>query len=466
MEQAHPYKKLGGFLKLYVVFSFIDFASIALLIPLNLWANFIDFYAFLTKGMYILAAFLLVSILIMTTAEIVRFVALIQLVNRRPNFLKLLIIGVSIKVVSAGLQLLVLLLGDRLQLESALAFATIADSVLFGVVLNGLLLWYFFRSVRVRTYMGNDEYLAEVPIIKVSRRPQPAIPDYVAPSIQFPPPNSQSRIWVPDTRGSFPIEAFAPPAKTKKPVSKPLIVVLSCIAAVIVLCIGLVYFAVFIPRSATDIPVSIGGIVDRQIKIQESSKFLPPVRFFDTVDEAIKDRFEQEKGNLVLLSGELFRFQDEDSVTTFYMVDNLQDERLLVAMCVDKHDGNFSNFLFAHALTLRPGDRLRPVNYQYSDADAAAHYVFDSLSAYDVYSRANSGQWTAIGISESDNVYNMTILGQSPTEIYTFYDEGVKYYVWCYVGLDMREALIGSPEGNVVSFTLGSIEEKLDIRFD
>jgi hypothetical protein len=254
--------------------------------------------------------------------------------------------------------------------------------------------------------------------------------------------------------------------KTKKPVSKTLIVVLSCVVAVIVLCIGLVYFAVFAPRSPIDAQMTIGGVIDRQIKIQENSEFHPPVRFFDTVDEAIKDYFEREEGSLTLLSDELFRFEDEDSVTTFYMLDNHQGERLLAAMCVDKHEGNFSNFLFAHALTLHPGDRIKPVSYQYSDADAAAHYVFDSLSAFDVYSRANSDQWTAIGISESDNVYNMTILGQSPTEIYTFYDEGVKYYVWCYVGLDMREALIGSPEGNMMDFTLGSIEEKLDIRFD
>jgi hypothetical protein len=121
--------------------------------------------------------------------------------------------------------------------------------------------------------------------------------------------------------------------------------------------------------------------------------------------------------------------------------------------------------LFVHALTLHADDRLKRTGYRFTDVDCVASYLFDSLGAYDVYSRANSNQWTAIGISESDNVYNMTILGQPPTEIYTFYDEGVKYYVWCYVGLDMREALIGDPKGNVAGFTLGSIAEKLDIRF-
>ena len=254
--------------------------------------------------------------------------------------------------------------------------------------------------------------------------------------------------------------------KVKKPVSTKRIVVLSCIAAAILFCVAAVYFVVLAPRPATDVPVSIHGVIDRQIKIENITGYQAPTRFFDTVDEAIEDRFEREERNLVLLSDELFRFEDEDSVTTFYMEDNLQGERLLIAMCLDKDDRGFSNFLSGHALTLHPGDRAKPINYQFSDAEAAAHYVFDSLMPLDVYSRANSGQWTAIGISESDTVYNMTILGKSPTEVYTFYDEGVKYYVWCYVGLDLREALIGNPTSNVAEFTLGGIVEKLDIRFD
>jgi hypothetical protein len=242
-------------------------------------------------------------------------------------------------------------------------------------------------------------------------------------------------------------------------------IVLAVLAAIAIFIGGYIFVAILIPRPADGIPVTIGGLAGEQMKIQELSRYKPPLRYFDTTDESVKYEALHSGGEIVLRSDELFRFEDDDAITSFYIIENLDGKNILEAFCMNKKDNQVSNVLMYFANWMDPTEPLFPTNYVYSDADAAAQYIFDTLRSFDVYSRANSDQFTAIGVSESDSVYDMTILGKPPTDIYTFTFEGTKYYVWCYVGLDMRKALIGDPNDHS-KYTLGKMEELLDIRFD
>lgn len=49
-------------------------------------------------------------------------------------------------------------------------------AAIFGILLSLLYLLYFFKSVRLRTYMGSDAYITQGPW-KFASAPIPAIPD-------------------------------------------------------------------------------------------------------------------------------------------------------------------------------------------------------------------------------------------------------------------------------------------------
>ncbi|MCL1951199.1 MAG: hypothetical protein FWF60_00075 [Oscillospiraceae bacterium] len=66
--------------------------------------------------------------------------------------------------------------------EIGMLFAILLVSVLLLVIIGSyfLMMLYYVRSVRVRTYMGSDEYLRLAFFTKKIKGPEPAVPDAAA----------------------------------------------------------------------------------------------------------------------------------------------------------------------------------------------------------------------------------------------------------------------------------------------
>jgi len=167
--KPHPYQKLGGWLMVFTIIPLIT-------LPYGLFTQIRDLSQFsyaqdLTSGLYLLGK-------VMYFVNVGFSIAVsVMVFQRKPLFLRIRQIGFF----TTALQTI---------LTEANSFATTDDDIfaLFGLMMIPMLLimipfmmylfmLYYFRSVRVRTYMGSDEYLRRAFFTKKVKWPEPAVPD-------------------------------------------------------------------------------------------------------------------------------------------------------------------------------------------------------------------------------------------------------------------------------------------------
>ena len=175
-RETHPYQKLGGWLKLFVVWQFIGLAFILLSIftkdgfvgVLREWASHPGAHGFLLLAKQ--------TGPIVTVALYVAFA--VRVIRRDPLFFRTRQLAIAVNAVTMLLNTANVLLfgladyGIYRNKETYMLF--LALTFLFGLILPML---YYTRSVRVRTYMGSDEYLRRAFFTKKVKGPQPAVPD-------------------------------------------------------------------------------------------------------------------------------------------------------------------------------------------------------------------------------------------------------------------------------------------------
>ena len=76
---------------------------------------------------------------------------------------------------------------------------------------------------------------------------------------------------------------------------------------------------------------------------------------------------------------------------------------------------------------------------------------------------ANQGKPIYYGIAEDENIYNLRILGDAPTNIIPFEYNGKIYFYWFYVDVNFLDEVRGKVDFS--NMTLGEIVEILDIHF-
>jgi len=168
-NETHPYQKLGGWLWLLTVPSLI-------LTPYSIFILIRDLIQFPYAQSLECLLFLLIKAAITVNIGF-NLAANIMVMRRRPLFLRVRQIGFFV----TSLQML---------LTFANTVVTTDDDIfaLFGLMMIPMLLvmipiviylfmLYYFRSVRVRTYMGSDEYLRLAFFTKKIEAPAPAAPD-------------------------------------------------------------------------------------------------------------------------------------------------------------------------------------------------------------------------------------------------------------------------------------------------
>jgi len=169
-SESHPYQKLGGWLKFNVVMAFLGvlFGVFSELTTLKEW----PFYE--GAELWVHLARWLCLVYIWTLAVLWAAMA----IRHDPRFVRtwqLVYIG---SVVNWAIHVTQrTLYGFPEDVSVAIGTASIVFSALS--ILLGLSLWtlYYTKSVRVRTYMGSDEYLRVAFFTKKVKGPAPAVPD-------------------------------------------------------------------------------------------------------------------------------------------------------------------------------------------------------------------------------------------------------------------------------------------------
>jgi len=165
MPQTHPYQKIGGWLRFFQVMMIISLSLYGLLIPINLLQVMIDSmtWAEFAKDTF---TNLLSALMMFPT---------IQLLSRKPSFLMMYHVFFLINLVSFPLQLI--FLHNYSDLDGLTQVFTWVFAIIFSV--GGFIIYrlYYTRSVRVRTYMGTDEYITKCPFTRGVTPPVPAVPD-------------------------------------------------------------------------------------------------------------------------------------------------------------------------------------------------------------------------------------------------------------------------------------------------
>ena len=168
MYAAHPYQKLGGWLLLFTIIPFIA-------LPFGLFTQIRDLSQFsyardLAGTLYLLA-------------KVIYFVNLgfnltgsVMVIQRKPWLLRVRQINLLIAV----LQIIITYTRSAIIADEAaalMAIAMLVMAIIIGPIELYLFMLYYFRSVRVRTYMGSDEYLRRAFFTKKIKGPEPAVPD-------------------------------------------------------------------------------------------------------------------------------------------------------------------------------------------------------------------------------------------------------------------------------------------------
>ena len=182
--EAHPYKKLGGWLWLIVASSFLSLPLqiVNLLLKIrqaNNLATMLNSFAE-EFGATLMSGYQPAALDFLPLASCVISVVIAVLILRRnPRFLRLYQLSflVSICLVFVGLFADGFILDAIDELGIAVALIIIVLSILLGIGSLFLYLLYYTKSVRVRTYMGSDEYLRLAFFAKKVKGPEPAVPD-------------------------------------------------------------------------------------------------------------------------------------------------------------------------------------------------------------------------------------------------------------------------------------------------
>ena len=170
--QSNPYKKLGGWLLFFVIAS-IAAAIVGLLAALFFFmlalAEIETTFGNVINASNAAAIFGWAGFpIILGFASFMFLIYAVHLCRRKARFLR------SCQWAVTGCLMLYLFF-------LAISFATILSTQLLCcapiAVGLGLLPLYFTRSVRVRTYMGSDEYLRRAWFTKKIKGPEPAVPD-------------------------------------------------------------------------------------------------------------------------------------------------------------------------------------------------------------------------------------------------------------------------------------------------
>jgi len=173
-NEAHPYQKLGGWLLFFVICNLFSMVNLFSRGSSGPWA-LLGFFTYVSGVEFVC---LLAMLLLQLYKIAINITTAIMVIRRSPYFLRLEQLSWLGSILGQAVSLPILFslqpqypAGGNITL--IIAFGAIPMTVVMIVVL----MLYYAKSVRVRTYMGSDEYLRLAFFAKKIKGPEPAVPD-------------------------------------------------------------------------------------------------------------------------------------------------------------------------------------------------------------------------------------------------------------------------------------------------
>ena len=165
---THPFQKLGGFLAvltyLYLLIGIYDAYRVLRLLLGGMKGGFIPLIS------NAVGVFICIKMFVMIQKKDTEFVHFYEMV-------KVILFGIQIVGSVLTTIFFAITLGSYAGLSIGIFWGFMLPALLFGVLGFFLIMLYFDKSVRVRTYFGTDEYLKKSMFLKNTAYPQPAVED-------------------------------------------------------------------------------------------------------------------------------------------------------------------------------------------------------------------------------------------------------------------------------------------------
>jgi len=168
-NEPHPYQKLGGWLLFFTIFPLIT-------LPYGLFTQIKNLSQFvytqdLASILYLLAvAVYFVNLGFALTCSV-------MVIRRKPWFLLVRQISFFVSTLQIILTEANTVMTTDNEVFALFGLMMIPTLLIMIPIMFYLVMLYYFRSVRVRTYMGSDEYLRRAFFTKKTKGPEPAAPD-------------------------------------------------------------------------------------------------------------------------------------------------------------------------------------------------------------------------------------------------------------------------------------------------
>lgn len=185
---AHSYQKLGGYLKFVMIGNYIlGGVWLLYIIPIVIgFFNLLKLTSYLGSYAQGLTAFMWYSYVLLVLCMIFGAYISIGFSNRvrkkDPDFLRFIQSAlIKFLVVSFPAMIIQMLWAKSFDVYGIMDYSSqiagVVRVIISGVCSEVFCYFYFGKSVRVRTYMGSDEYLKRS-IFNKNSQPVPAVPDY------------------------------------------------------------------------------------------------------------------------------------------------------------------------------------------------------------------------------------------------------------------------------------------------
>ena len=183
------------------------------------------------------------------------------------------------------------------------------------------------------------------------------------------------------------------------------------------------------------------------------------LKYFGSIDEAMEytigkdyDKYQKKEDILIL--------EDDDAVTKISLYEFESNESIYINT-FDKKEEEYSesvcNIIYEIKNMITRDYEVRKQEFTFKEQIA-----LDLLSSTYVNqtSHANDGVLVPYGLTDSDEIYNLTIMGEEPTKIISIDYDGTTFYFWYFDSEMLDEALREKGNG---SYTCGEFVNMMEI---
>ena len=161
-----------------------------------------------------------------------------------------------------------------------------------------------------------------------------------------------------------------------------------------------------------------------------------------TVEGALGNAVTPNRGEyLKKITKELVRFENEEYVVVFYQAVKDQNEEALVMAKLKKLEENAYHTIYVTPMEIYTKDQNSLDQNIIREEELIRHAINASVHGEDIWNLNDSKGFFLRGISIEENIQNLKIENQEPTQIIPYESLGKKRYFWYYENFESDKIL-------------------------